>query len=216
MSRTKYLKSFIDYRYFDFPEKFIKSKITAIKFRYVNHRINLVNPYIFLCNKTTEFDRFLISTTLKGNFVFLKDSVIQKIYNGLLSEEETENLLKSFKVLKTFTIDGLNDHEIDFDLTKLNEIMSVKNVFSIVLFHTHPCGNVEPSLVDYETTQKICNICCMMGVYLSDHIILNEMSHFSFGRNNLLADMYERYHKLFPEQDLNFEVLNKLGIKLKD
>ena len=101
MSRTKYLKSFIDYRYFDFPEKFIKSKITAIKFRYVNHRINLVNPYIFLCNKTTEFDRFLISTTLKGNFVFLKDSVIQKIYNGLLSEEETENLLKSFKVLKS-------------------------------------------------------------------------------------------------------------------
>ena len=123
-------------------------------------------------------------------------------------------LNKSFKVLKTFSIPGLNDHEIGLDLNQLNQVMSVSNVFSIVVFHTHPNGSCEPSIEDYQTTQQIVNICCMMGIYLSDHIILNETKHFSFGRNNLLADMYQKYHKMFPKQSLDFAALNKLGIKI--
>lgn len=100
MRKKTYLKLFINYKYFDFPKGFFKSKFTAFKFRYLNNKINLVDPYIFVCNKTTEFDRFLITNTLNGHFVFLKDSIVQQLHEGTLSDEDRTELLKSFKELK--------------------------------------------------------------------------------------------------------------------
>lgn len=119
---------------------------------------------------------------------------------------------KTGKVLKTVEIKGSNDCEIDFDLKQIGQIINVQNIFAIVLFHTHPNGSVTPSLEDYETTQRIINICAMMNIYVADHIILNENDHYSFGRNNLIADMYKKHNALFPKDSINLEILKKLGI----
>lgn len=100
MRKNKYIKMFINEDYFEFPDGFLKSKITAHKFNYIKNKINIMHPFLFVCNKTSLYDKALISNTLKGHFVFLKDSVIQKLYEGSLSIDERKQILSSFARLK--------------------------------------------------------------------------------------------------------------------
>lgn len=60
------------------------------------------------------------------------------------------------------------------------------NTSNVMLFHTHPLGNVNPSEEDVKTTQKMLDICTTLGVGLLDHIIVNEHHHFSMGSNGVL------------------------------
>ena len=96
----KYIKTFWNEKFFELPSNKIKSRITALKFNYLNNKIDIVYPYIFLCNKTTIYDKLLISNTLQGNYVFLKDEVIQKIYEDSIPESEMEELIDCIKKLK--------------------------------------------------------------------------------------------------------------------
>ena len=100
MRKNKYVKLFINEDYFEYPDGILKSKLTAKKFGYIKNKINIMHPFLFVCNKTTLFDKALISNTLKGHFVFLKDSVIQKLYDGTLDNEERNIILNSFATLK--------------------------------------------------------------------------------------------------------------------
>lgn len=100
MRKSKYVKLFINEDYFEYPDGILKSKLTARKFRYIKNKINVMHPFLFVCNKTTLYDKTLISNTINGSFVFLKDSVIQKIYDGNLEDEERKLILKSFATLK--------------------------------------------------------------------------------------------------------------------
>ena len=77
------------------------------------------------------------------------------------------------KIVKTFEIEGVNDTNINLGLKDFAQMISVKTLTGLILFHTHPNGKVIPSNEDIETTQKIFDICSIMGVSLLDHIILN-------------------------------------------
>ena len=90
-------------KFFEMPDGLIKSKMTAIKFGFVKNKINLVQPFLFVCNKTTPCDKTLVSNIFKGNFVFLKDEVIQSIYDGTFSKEDYAELIAAFNLLR----DGL-------------------------------------------------------------------------------------------------------------
>ena len=70
-------------------------------------------------------------------------------------------LNKSKKVLKAFRYNGKDDTEINFDLKQISNGINDQGVNSIVLYHTHPFGSVQPSTADVATTQKIVNICLM-------------------------------------------------------
>lgn len=107
-------------------------------------------------------------------------------------------LNSSCKIVKTFTIEGNSDNSVSIDIKKFANIINNENTTSIVMFHTHPNGDVNPSREDMHTTQNILNICCIMNVALCDHIILNEKDYFSFGRENLLFEMYNKFSKNFP------------------
>lgn len=100
MRKSTYIKTFWNEKYFELPDNLIKSKLTAFKFGFNKNKINLVDPFVFLCNKTTSYDKTLLSNALKGNFVFLKDEVIQKIYENTLSKEEYSELIDTFEALK--------------------------------------------------------------------------------------------------------------------
>lgn len=100
MRKNKYIKLFLNEEYFEMPDNIIKSKLVAHKFNFIKNKINLLHPLLFVCNKTTIYDKALISQAIKGNFVFLKDSVIQKLYNGTLKTKERTEILNAFKKLK--------------------------------------------------------------------------------------------------------------------
>lgn len=100
MISYKYLKEIVDPKYFDLPTKPVKSKLTAFKLGYTKNCIEIMAPYVYLCNKTSIFDKDLVSATLKCDFVFLKDEVIKKLYVGTLSKTEQTEIFEKCKELK--------------------------------------------------------------------------------------------------------------------
>lgn len=109
---------------------------------------------------------------------------------------------KNKKVLKTYLYKGKDETEISFDLRQIANNINDNGVKSVVLYHTHPNGNVEPSYSDLATTQSVINICLMNGIDFDDHIILNESEHYSFFQNNLIDKMKDKYMSLFSSDDL--------------
>lgn len=106
-------------------------------------------------------------------------------------------LNKACKIVNKFEYKGIDDCTINIDLKNLAEQIAINSVASIVLFHTHPNGEAIPSNQDIETTQSILNMCAMLNIAICDHIILNETTHYSFGREGKLKEMYNNFFSLF-------------------
>ncbi len=51
---------------------------------------------------------------------------------------------------------------------------------SIMLFHNHPSGTLQPSEQDLALTRRITKACELFGIMLRDHIIITDKGYFSF------------------------------------
>lgn len=58
---------------------------------------------------------------------------------------------------------------------------------SVLFFHNHPSGNVEPSIQDITTTDRLVKAADILGICVLDHIIVTEDNYFSFAKEGLLA-----------------------------
>lgn len=100
----KYLKKYADLDFFDLPENGLHSKFLAFKYHSTYPKIESVLSELFICNKTSPYDKKLLSNSIATNYVILKDSVVQKFYNDEISNEELEDLKKSIDRLQTYFI----------------------------------------------------------------------------------------------------------------
>jgi DNA repair protein RadC len=57
---------------------------------------------------------------------------------------------------------------------------------AIVLFHTHPSGDPEPSPEDVDLTQRIAAAGVLMGIDVVDHVVLGDLRYVSFKETGLL------------------------------
>ena len=75
----------------------------------------------------------------------------------------------------------------------------LSNAANMLMLHTHPSGNIQPSDMDIMITKKMIFICELMGIPLLDHIIIGgnntkeyysfrEMSFMDFKKNYLDID----------------------------
>ena len=64
---------------------------------------------------------------------------------------------------------------------------------SIVCFHNHPSGDLEPSLCDKEITKEIAFACKFMQIRFLDHIVLGDNGYFSFADKGLIQDFNLQY-----------------------
>lgn len=63
----------------------------------------------------------------------------------------------------------------------------LSNAASIILFHNHPSGNLEPSREDIALTNRMQQLCTMAGVPILDHIILGkDQYYYSFREKDIL------------------------------
>lgn len=111
-------------------------------------------------------------------------------------------LSKSKRVVKTYLYKGKDETEITFDLRQIANNINDSGVNSVVLFHTHPHGSVEPSVSDLSTTQSIINVCLFNGIDFEDHVILNETEHYSFKNNSLIDKMKSKYISVISIADI--------------
>ena len=56
----------------------------------------------------------------------------------------------------------------------------------IILLHNHPSGDPVPSTMDRQVTHRVEQSGEMLGIHLSDHIIIGDNKYFSFKEENLL------------------------------
>ena len=51
---------------------------------------------------------------------------------------------------------------------------------NIIMIHNHPSGNPSPSSDDKKVTKIVANGCKSVGIYLNDHIIIDDNTYYSF------------------------------------
>ena len=89
----------LNFEYFDNPPNKLKSLAVCFKFMMSKPAISCDKPTLFVCNKITEFDRFFVTASVSGSYLFLKDEVIKKLHSNSFSVKEYDDLLKNIKML---------------------------------------------------------------------------------------------------------------------
>ena len=130
-------------------------------------------------------------------------------------------LSKMNKIVSSFSFVGKDDAGVNFDFKVFMDKINVENAASILMFHTHPNGNVDPSKEDLITTQRCVYISSLMGLNFLDHLILNENQYHSMAAIGEVDLMKRNSYKLVDLKELPndiFEVKSKnYGIEtLKD
>lgn len=94
-----------------------------------------------------------------------------------------------FGVLMLNSVKEVNAIEIVSIGTLNTTIVSPREIFkgailsnadSIIIFHTHPSGNVQPSQADLDVTTMINEVALIIGINLIDHIIVGDDKYYSF------------------------------------
>lgn len=93
------------------------------------------------------------------------------------------------KIINTISVDGKTDNEVKIDAKEVFNKIDLKNVASVVIYHTHPSGDVKPSLSDLKATVDFNYICKSLDIKLVEHLIMNEVTQFSFKSAKLLDAM---------------------------
>lgn len=145
-------------------------------------------------------------------------AIMQRIF---MRENKTERNREHFW---TISLDTAN-HIVNIELVSLGtvkstlvepmEVLSIplqKKAVSIVLVHNHPSGQLFPSEGDRDVTDHLIQACRIMGITITDHLIITETDYYSFADTGLLEELEqstkymlpyelkERYHKAGLEQ----------------
>lgn len=57
---------------------------------------------------------------------------------------------------------------------------------SVIVAHNHPSGDAEPSVADISATQQLIAAGVLLGVHVSDHVIIANEKYFSFLQNGFI------------------------------
>jgi len=97
------------------------------------------------------------------------------------------------KVLDTRIIARGNIFSIAATRRTVLERAYANNAASVILFHNHPSGDPEPSPDDIEFTEGLYVGLMSADISMTDHIILGDKDYYSFNRNGLLQEYYNKY-----------------------
>ena len=174
----------------------------------LNRRENLLNLYRLSFKELTEISgigkvkaiqlkclaeitRRMTMATRLSNVSLNSASAVAAYYMEALRHEEREKLLLCMfdsrcvllgeEVISVGTINAslISPREI-FKLALMNQAVY------IILLHNHPSGDPVPSTMDRQVTHRVEQSGEMLGIHLSDHIIIGDNKYFSFKEENLL------------------------------
>ena len=167
--------------------------------------INIISAVVELYNSSKSEDKIVKINSTADCVQYFRDNF--RIKNNEFMVMACLNKLN--KVVKHFIYKGISETQVEFDLRQISNKITDENVSSVVLFHTHPSGSVEPSEADITSTQRILNTCLFNGINFLDHIILNEAEHYSFGKSGIIDKMKDKYHKFIQTNDIYNDIYYK-------
>lgn len=126
---------------------------------------------------------------------------LQKLENGIMTALYLQQELQ-YKEQENFIVISLNikneviGKDTVFIGTKNNSTADAREIFKtalshnadkIIIAHNHPDGDSLPSDDDVQITKRINLTGQLLGIPLTDHIIITQNDYFSFYENNLLT-----------------------------
>ena len=64
-----------------------------------------------------------------------------------------------------------------------------KSATAVIIFHTHPCGESDPSKPDIKTTKDLSDGFRLLGIQFLDHIIIGRHEYFSFLEHDMIETL---------------------------
>ena len=109
---------------------------------------------------------------------------------------------------------------VNATLVEPMEVYSIplqKKAVSIVLIHNHPSGELKPSSEDKDLTDRLIQCGQILKIQVTDHIIINEKSYYSFADSELLDELKQstRYAPSFFIREKYEKQMKQLGKEAK-
>jgi len=115
--------------------------------------------------------------------------------------------------LRPINVNLVSVGALDQSLVHPREVMKtviLSNAASVMLVHNHPSGKMTPSKEDINTTDRMAQLCELMGIKLIDHVIVGPgEEYFSFCQKGVLPVPSIRYES-------NIEQLKFGGMKVAE
>ena len=126
-----------------------------------------------------------------NNKIFNRPDIIFEYFKNKLSDENQENFYCVYLDSKKKIINSklLFKGTVDRSLVHPREIFKeayLLSASSIICIHNHPSGNINPSKEDIFLTKMLKEIGNLMGIEISDHIIIGKEEYYSFFENGEL------------------------------
>ena len=112
---------------------------------------------------------------------------VRKYYKGADREMLSALCLNAHNNPTCFSV--LSIGALNMTRTTPREILKVailSNSESLILFHNHPSGSLDPSPEDIEFTKGVGKACDLMGIHLYDHLIVTDEGFASLRERGLL------------------------------
>lgn len=91
------------------------------------------------------------------------------------------------KLLRIVKLCSGDEKSCNISLKEVAEVvLRHKATNYVLLAHTHPSGELKPSLDDIDCTNRIKIMLKAMGIHLADHLIIGGGKYFSLDENNLI------------------------------
>lgn len=75
---------------------------------------------------------------------------------------------------------------------EIAKVLVLSSAAACVLVHVHPSGIPDPSAEDHAITQRLVQVCELLGISMLDHVIIGVNRHFSFADTGQLPKGFAR------------------------
>ena len=119
----------------------------------------------------------------------------EDVYN-LLKTELASKKKEHFKLLsltsrnRLIAVDNISSGSLNSNIVHPREVFAAaiaNRAAVVILTHNHPSGDPEPSEDDLKITKRLVEAGKILGIEVTDHVIVARDKYFSFAKNNLLT-----------------------------
>ena len=104
------------------------------------------------------------------------------------------------KLVKMVKFDSDIISAVSVPLTDFSQKIAFAANKSVIIMHTHPSGEVNPTQADFKATKRMIKAAHAVGVKIEDHIIVTNNEYFSFEDNHIMKGLEEEVkHESFKE-----------------
>ena len=142
--------------------------------------------------------------------VLCSDDIYSIMQRVLLRENKIDRNREHFwtisldSVHKILNIELISLGTVSQTLVEPMEVFSVplqKRAVKIILVHNHPSGEIQPSEVDKDLTDRLIQVGRIMHLPVLDHLIITEKTYYSFADSGLLEEL-KQSTKYVPAYEL--------------